>query len=186
MTIATALAPKIRMTLSEYEAIDPKLRYELIEGALIEMAPPSEEHGGVGYILTQDMANLVRKERLGMCFLAETRFIIDLSRDTALAPDWAFISTDRLPNGLSKKYSRIVPDAVIEIRSPSDRASEVRKKMELWIEAGVRIGWEFNPDTEIMTVYRPNCEPKEIGLDEIVSGEDVLPGFEMTLRKMLE
>ncbi len=185
MTVATALAPKIRMTVREYESLDPELRYELIEGELVEMAPTSEEHGVVGSDLTFQIFYYVRKNKLGKGFGAETGFVIDPIRNTVLAPDWAFIRTVRLPEKLSNKYSRIVPDAVLEVRSPSERTSEVRRKMELCVEAGVRLAWEYNPKTKRMTVYRPDKEPREIGLDEVVSGEDVIPGFSMTLREML-
>ena len=185
MTVATAFAPKTRLTVSEYEELDSELRYELIEGELVEMAPTSEEHGGVGSNLTYILTHAVRHHKLGQCFGAETGFVIDTVRNIALAPDWAFIRAKRLSESLSEKFSRIVPDAVLEVRSPSDRPVEVRRKMELWVEAGVRLAWEYNPKTKRMTVYRPDTEPLEIGLDEIVSGEEVIPGFSMTLREML-
>ena len=185
MTVETALAPKIRTNLSEYEAIDPKLRYELVQGDLVKMSPTSEVHGFVGGDLFLTLSSYVKTCKLGKCASSETGFIININPDSVLAPDWAFISSNRVPEKLSEKFSRVVPDAVLEVRSPSDRPVEVRKKMELWVEAGVRLAWEYNPRTKLMTVYRPDKEPQEIGLDEIVSGEDVIPGFSMTLREML-
>ena len=185
MTVATAFAPKTRLTVSEYEELDSELRYELIEGELAEMAPTGEQHGGVTYNLPLEASYYVKKKKLGHTFGAETGFVIDVGRNTVLAPDWAFICTDRMPENLSEKFSRVVPDAVLEVRSPSDRPVEVRRKMELWVEAGVSLAWEYNPKTKRMTVYRPDMEPQEIGLDEVVSGEDVIPGFSMTLREML-
>ena len=185
MAVATALTPKTRMTLMEYEALDPHLRYELIEGELVEMAPTGEQHGGVTYKLPLEPSYFVKKKKLGLSFGAETGFVIDVGRNTVLAPDWAFICADRLPENLSEKFSRVVPDAVLEVRSPSNRPVQVRRKMELWVAAGVRLVWEYDPKTKLMTVYRPEKEPQEIGLDDIVSGEDVIPGFAMTLREML-
>ncbi len=110
----------------------------------------------------------------------------EMPPNSLLAPDWAFIRTARLPIQPSPKFSQIVPDAVLEVRSPSDRPREVQEKMLPWIEVGVRIAWEYDPATKTMTVYRPGMEAAEIGLNGIVSGEEVIPGFEMSLREMLE
>ena len=137
--VAVATQSKIdkMMTLGEFETLDAQLRYELIEGVPVKMSPLNEAHGGLGSSIAYALTHKVRDERLGRCFLAETRFVINLNSGCALAPDWVFIRADPMPLSLSKKFSRIVPDVVLKIRSPSDRASNVESKMRMWIDAGV-------------------------------------------------
>jgi Uma2 family endonuclease len=83
-------------------------------------------------------------------------------------------------------FASIVPDAVLEVRSPSDNRREVEEKIQRWLNAGVRIVWELNPKTQVMTIYRPGEEPRRLGIDDTLTGEDVLPGFTLPLRLLFE
>ena len=183
--MAVALGKRL-LTIEDFERDYFDSRHELIRGELKEMPPSGESHGWSGTDLSYAFTHYIKQNGLGRCFLAETGFLVGRNPDSLLAPDWAFIRTIRLPIQPSPKFSQIVPDAVLEVRSPSDRPREVQEKLLQWIEAGVRIAWEYDPATKIMTVHRPDKEPIEIGLDGIVSGEDVIPGFVMSLREMLE
>ncbi len=175
------------ITAADLEKFDPEWRYDLIRGELFPMPPfPSEQHGFVTSDLATELSWFVKRNRLGRTSAAETRFVIEQNPDTAIAPDWAFIAKERAPKVPSEKFSRIVPDAILEVRSPSDREGEVVKKMKQWIAAGVRIGWELNPKKRILTVYRPNAETYQIDINGIMRGEDVLPGFELPLRSIFE
>ncbi len=183
--MAVALERRL-LSIEEFERDYFDSRYELIRGELKAMALSGESQGSSMFDIGFHLGVFVKKNRLGRCFGAETGFLVGRNPDSLLAPDWAFISTARLPIEPSPKFSQIVPDAILEVRSPSDRPREVQAKMLQWIEAGVRIAWEYDPATKMMTVYRPGTKAVEIGLDGIVSGQDVIPGFEMSLRVMLE
>ena len=182
--MAVALGKRL-LTIEEFERDYFDSRYELIRGELKTMAPTGESHGWSGTDISYAFTHYVKQNGLGRCFLAETGFLVGRNPDSLLAPDWAFIRTDRLPHQPSPKFSHTVPDAILEVRSPSDRVIQVEEKMFQWIEAGVRIGWEYDPATKTMTVYRPGMEAAEIGSDGIVSGEEVISGFEMSLKEML-
>ncbi|MBK7936236.1 MAG: Uma2 family endonuclease [Lewinellaceae bacterium] len=52
--------------------------------------------------------------------------------------------------GLQRKtkntYARIVPDFVIEVRSPSDELAAQQDKIKnVWLANGVRLAWLFDP-----------------------------------------
>ena len=175
------------ITADDFEKFDPEWRYDLIRGELFPMPPfPSEQHGFITSDLATELSGYVRRNALGRTSAAETRFVIEQNPDTSIAPDWAFIAKERAPKVLSEKFSRLVPDAILEVRSPSDRKSAVETKMKRWIAAGVRIGWELDLKKKIMTVYRPNAEPYEIDINGTISGEDVLPGFALPMRTLFE
>jgi Uma2 family endonuclease len=173
------------ITAEEFEQFDPEWRYDLIRGELVPMPPmPGDEHGAVTFDFGRKVGNFVEDHELGLCYAAETRFLIERNPDTAIAPDWAFISTERLPEKRVQGFVPIVPDAVLEVRSPSDRTTEVEAKIAQWLNAGVRLVWELNLKKRVLTVYRPGTEPRIVSLDDIVSGEDVLPGFARSLRSL--
>lgn len=182
--MATTLSSKL-ITAEEFEKFDSDARYDLVRGELRPMPPmPGEEQGALTSDLSLELCLFVRDHDLGQCYAAETRFLIAHDPDTAIGPDWAFIARSRLPKKRGKGFVPIVPDVVLEVRSPGDRKTEVRAKIALWLEAGVRIVWELNPRTRILTVYRPGAPPRELGIGAALSGEEVLPGFSLPLRRL--
>jgi Uma2 family endonuclease len=75
----------------------------------------------------------------------------DESDDTVVQPDLAVVcgAERRGPEGC-----RGAPDLVVEILSPSNTATEMARKYELYRRAGVREYWEVNPETKILHTYR--------------------------------
>ncbi len=183
---ATSVRETARLvTAEEYERMDSNLRLNLIEGELVPMPPmPGEQHGAVTMTLGAYATVYVLEHNLGRCYAAETRFIVQRNPDTTMGPDWAFTARDRLTGDALPGFSAIVPDIVLEVRSPGDTATEAEGKMQRWLRAGVRLGWEFNPATRLLTVYRPNEAPRPLSLNDTLTGEDVLPGFVFPLHRL--
>ncbi len=186
MSTETTIKPRL-ITAEEFEQFNPEWRYDLIEGELRQMPPmPGYEHGILTAEFALEAGNFVRQHQLGKCFAAETRFIIERDPDTAIGPDWAFIARERLPHPTPKGFVPIAPDAVLEVRSPSDRQPEVAKKIARWLRAGVRLVWELDPEARTLSIYRPDREPQRLGINDTLSGEEVLPGFSLPLRRLFE
>jgi Uma2 family endonuclease len=158
--------------------------YELIKGELHEMAPPGGTHGSTTSRLSVFVGSLVIDKDLGETFAAETGFLVGRDPDTVLAPDFAFVSKGRLPNPLPKSYVPVVPDIVLETRSPNDTKREVADKVEQWLALGVRLVWELNPQTRILTVHRANQMPRFLGENDTLDGEEVLPGFSVPIARL--
>ena len=174
------------ISAEEFEQFDPEWRYDLIKGELTPMPPmPGEEHGAITSDFAFEVTFFVKQRKLGQCYAAETRFLIERDPDTAIAPDWAFIRKERLPEKRQQGFVPVVPDIVLEVRSPSDRTKPVADKIQLWLDAGVPLVWELNPKTRILTVYRPGQPSRELKETDELSGEDILPGFNLPLRSVL-
>ena len=173
------------ITIEEFEKYPEDCRYDLIEGELVDMPPMAGlEHGIIGDRLASRAAVYADDHDLGAGAFAETRFTIERSPDTSIGPDWAFIAKERLPHPAPKGYAAIVPDLVLEVRSPSDTEREAVAKMQRWIRAGVRLGWELNLDAQVLTVYRQEQPPRTVDIDGVIDGEDVLPGFTLPMRRL--
>lgn len=183
----TSAPPGRPITAKEFEKFDPEWRYDLICGELIPMPPmPGAEHGVLTLDFTLEVTLFVRQHHLGACFAAETRFTIRKNPDTAIAPDWAFVAKERLPAKMPKGFLDLAPDIILEVRSPSDREKNVLAKIQRWLNAGVRIAWELNPQTQILTVHRANRKPQALGIDDTLTGEEILPGFTLPLRRLFD
>ncbi|MCS6918370.1 MAG: Uma2 family endonuclease [Fimbriimonadales bacterium] len=179
------MKPK-RMTAAEFEAryADKDGRAELIHGEVIEMSPAMPPHGMYTIRVTLPVAQFVEEHNLGEVFGAETGFTIQHADGTesVLAPDIAFISAERLPEDLPNNFWRIPPDLVVEIRSASERLIDVRKKIALWLEGGARLVWYVDPFRQQVSVHRTDGAAQTLTVNDTLSGEDVLPGFELPIR----
>lgn len=178
MTTAAAGAPDLMTADQLAELPDDGWRHELIEGELRIMAPAGFTHGRVTFRISLLVGNHVDRGSLGVCTAAETGFVVGRDPDTVRAPDLAFTRSERVPERPSQGFSEVVPDLVVEVVSPSDRASAVTKKALFWLEAGVRLVWVIDPEARVVTVHRGGDLVTLLrGDDAILSGEDVLPGF---------
>ena len=128
------------------------------------------------------LGNYVRREKLGRNFITGTGFIISTNPDTALAPDTAFVSTERL-NLISKRegYFPGVPDLTVEGISPNDRYSEVGEKVKLWLQHGTRMVIVLDPRTETLKVYRSLGDMQTLTKEDTLEGGDVVPGWTLSL-----
>jgi Uma2 family endonuclease len=160
-------------------------RYELIRGELIEMLSAGFYHGIFTDRLSSRLSVYVQDNDLGEGATAETGFKIEQNPDTVLAPDWAFIAKERLPTVWPRKgFMPVVPDFVLETRSPEDTKKEVADKVQEWLNAGVRMVWTLDPLAHTLTVHRPRLESRTFGPEDTLSGEDVIPVFTYPLSKL--
>ena len=105
------------------------------------------------------------------------------------SPDAAWISNkiiDEIPAEMRKKFLPACPEFIVEVKSPSDTVAELKEKMVEWIENGCELAWLVNPDDESVWVYRKNEEPFLQSFKQILTGYDVLKGFELNLSKLFK
>ncbi len=132
--------------------------------------------------------NWNEEHQLGEAFDSNGGFRMPLT-NSVLSPDVSFVLQSRLDElkGKDKEgFYKIAPDFVIELRSDSDRLQEVIDKMLEYIENGVRLGWLIDPQTENVHIYRLNGSHTTQTFDEKLSGEEVLPKFELDLRNIFK
>jgi Uma2 family endonuclease len=58
--------------------------------------------------------------------------------------------------------------------------------MQEYAASGVRLGWLFNPKDQQVEIYRPGQAAEVRSLPTQLSGESVLPGFELPLDRFAE
>jgi Uma2 family endonuclease len=104
--------------------------------------------------------------------------------------DAAWISNEKLAAAdaakLDESFLFLEPDFVIELRSKTDDLENLKSKMaDSWIANGVRLAWLIDPYEEKAWVYRANgsIDVLEGFSGKKLSGENVLPGFELNLEE---
>lgn len=90
---------------------------------------------------------------------------------------------DQLTVFEKEKFPPLCPDFVIELRSPSDRLPPLKEKMLEWIANGCRLAWLIDRKEEQVHIYRTDGSIEIVkSFSEKLSGEDVVPGFELALQ----
>jgi Uma2 family endonuclease len=165
-----------------------ELRIERNSKHEISIMPPSGSETGLfnaGLVIEIGAWN--RQTKLGVVFDSSAGFT--LPNDAVRAADAAWISKERwamIPEANRKKFARICPDFVAEIKSPSDSVRALQHKMREWVENGCRLGWLIDPEARQVYVYTPDqLDPPALPLGK-VSGAGVLPGLEIDLSEIFE
>lgn len=175
-----------RLTDDEFYAFcqaNATLRIEReADGQIVFEMPTNTKTGLKNADLIIDIGLWNRKTKLGL--VADSSAGFTLPDTSVRAPDVSWISYERW-NALSEKdqdkFAKICPDFVIELMSDSDETYTLPAKMEKYLQNGVRLGWVIDPFTQQTTIYRPDQEPEVKPFSEILTGDDVLIGFELTL-----
>lgn len=174
-------------TFYEFCQRNKDFRFEMNSEGELEIMPPttletSRKNNEINFQLTI----WAKKNKTGEVFESDGMFT--LPNGAKRAPDAFWISKEKY-FALSEKereegFAHIVPDFVIELRSKSDSLQKIKKKMREYIENGVRLGWLIDPYEKQVHIYRGNGEIEILENAEKVSGENVLPGFELDLTEI--
>lgn len=158
--------------------------YYLIDGELFWDMPPGGVHGDLAAELVYRLRSFADGQDLGK-FTVESGYYPTDDPHTLLAPDVAFISKARAPQPFPNKFVPIMPDLAVEIMSPTDSLQAVRRKAAVYLANGTALVWIVLPVEQGVDVCRAGegsgLNIQFVGRDGCLSGEDILPGFELEL-----
>ena len=168
-------------------AVNRDLRLERnAQGELIVNPPTGWETGERNRSLTGQLDRWYEEnEDLGKAFDSSTGFI--LPNGATRSPDASWVSQERwdaLTPEQKGTFANICPDFVVELRSSSDRLEPSQEKMREYIDNGARLGWLLNPQQRQVEIYRPGLAVEILENPTDLSGEEVLPGFVLNLRRV--
>ncbi len=176
-----------RITVADFEATNQLERVELIDGEIVEMTPSSDGSSSLAASITGMLWTHVHPNKLGRLYSADGGFVIFPDRETVRVPDVAFVRAERMPQGEARRhFPRLAPDLVVEVLSPTDRASEVLAKVAMYQEAGVALIWLVDPDAHTVTVLATNRAPVRLQPGDTLDGGAVLPEFQIAVADIFE
>jgi len=150
-------------------------KYELIRGELFEVTTAPRANFVTIRIafLIESWNQAARAGNVG----GDIGFTLERQPDTVRAPDVCFIRKGRLPREQAERgYPEMAPDLVVEVKSPNDTFGALRRKAQQFFDGGAQLIWLVEPD-RFVDVHHPGQEAQRLGLDDVISGEDILPGF---------
>jgi Uma2 family endonuclease len=123
-------------------------RYEVIKGVLYMAPAPTIKHQRASRDLEFALITFVRQQRAGEVFNAPVDVYLP-GQETPVEPDLVFVSAERA-HIISGRGIEGAPDLIVEIFSPTTWWYDLRVKLPLYQETGVREYWVV--DTEAKTV----------------------------------
>jgi Uma2 family endonuclease len=191
MTHTAAPKPKL-LTFEEYLAYDPgtDIRYELVDGELVEMPPESPENIGIARRLLLELIKHVPAELV----VWGTEIEVSGKRAKVRLPDLMVLSPESLVALAGATRSTITrdmppPALAIEVVSPgsTNRTRDYRYKHTEYAARGITEYWIVDPEEHQITVCKWVDGQYE---DTVVKGEnliksEVIPQFEITANQVL-
>ena len=171
------------MTAADLERTHlPEGLWEVIDGELVEMSPTGRRHTRPLVNLIRLLSTFVVARRLGDVLAPDSGVVLAEHPLTVRVPDTGYIRAERLRDVDDMGYYRVVPDLIVEVVSPSDRAGEVIAKALLWLDAGATIVWSVDPELETVTIFKAGQPPRVLTVADTLDGEEALPGFAVAVR----
>ena len=150
------------------------------------MAPACMDSGMRSLGVSAQLWSWNQGSKLGVAFDSSGGFT--LPNRAIRAADASWMMAERwaaVPLVERRKFTKICPDFVVEVTSPSDGLNDTREKMREYLAQGVRLGWILHPRTSLAEIYRPGRPVERMKRPATLSGEEVLPGFVLDLRGIL-
>ncbi len=160
---------------------------ELIRGVLCESMPPGVDHAQIAAKFVTRLGPFVEQRRLGRVAVGDPGIKIERDPDTVRAPDLAFFSAQRLPlDQRIQGYAEVIPELVVEVKSPRDSRDQLNDKAEMWLRQGVRLVWVAFPDERTVEAHHAEQGVALHRVDDELDGMDVLPGFACAVGPLFE
>ena len=139
-------------TEEDYYNLPGNVRAELIDGQFYYMSAPSRIHQKILMELSATIRDYIRSKN-GPCEVYPAPFAVKLfSEDdkNVVEPDISVICD---PNKLTDRGCTGAPDWIVEIVSPGNSIHDYVRKLNLYMDAGVREYWIVNPKEQEVLVY---------------------------------
>lgn len=170
------MATKTLLTIEEFLRLpvsddDRELRYELVEGELVELQPEMLLHN-----LTRDAVFFTLMRFVGIEALGTLQCwqLFHLFGSTVRRVDVAFVKSgrklplDKLPEG--------APDLAVEVVSPNDAPSEVERRISDYFAGGCKRVWVFHPEHREVYIHGLAGVTRRRA-DETLEDAELLPEF---------
>ena len=164
-------------------------RYELVDGEVVELAPPNDEHGEIAINVGTAFNIYSRRRGVGRT-RAETGYTLRTGPDTVRGPDVSFVFRPRV-EGRGSGFVPGAPDIAVEVVSPSNTAAEVARRAAEYLAAGSQRVWVVYPSVRRVVIHCADgsvisYSSDDVSSDDVITDEELLPGFSLPLSEIFE
>ncbi len=180
------------LTVDQFEQLPESegWAFELHQGRVVRMPGPGGIHGQIQARLTGMLWVSLAPRQVAGLYSTACYYLALPGGDEVLCPDMSFIVPERVPSVAYRgSYLALTPDWVIEISSPHDYRPHMQRKMQVYLAAGIRLGWVIWPNSQTVDVWRPGDAtlPSRIATPtDTLDGADIIPGLTMPVSQIFD
>ena len=164
-------------------------RYELVQGEVVILSPVNDEHSGIAINIGTAFNNYSRRYGFGQAGV-EAGYMLLTGPDTVRGPDVSFRLVPRSERRQSVGFLPGAPDIAVEVVSPSNTAATVARKVAEYLDAGAQRVWIAYPATRTashrVVIHHPDGTAITYTGDDVITDEELLPGFSLPLTEIFE
>ncbi len=153
---------------------------------IIILSPTGSRTGAVSLKIATQLEIWNEQSGSGIVFDSSTGFT--LPDGSVLSPDASWLPLEKwkvLSEEEQRRFAPVCPEFVVELKSESDRLSDLQQKMENWLTNGALLGWLIVAEEEKVYIYQAGKARQEHqGFEAELSAEPVLKGFALKLSKL--
>lgn len=178
----TTMKPRGTATLEDLLNMpDDGQKHELVDGEIV-VSPTGLRHSEVAGKILHVIAAFLEASPIGKVYTPDVG--IWLPNGNLRSPDVTFVRNEKLPDGKSPDtFGEVVPDLAVEVLSPHDSPRQVAAKIGEFLDCGVPLVWLVDPARRTVTEYRSLSDTTQLGGDDTITAEAVLPGFSASVAR---
>ena len=176
------------LTAEEFERMpDPGYPTELVRGRIVAMNPPGFRHGAVCVNIVRIVGGYLDRDDRGRLVSNDSGTITERGPDTVRGMDVGYYSYERLPREKRPQgYPGVSPDAVFEVKSPSDRWSDLLEKTAEYLKSGVIKVCIVDPQRRTVTIYSQDEPERALSENDIFELPEIFPGLSVPVARFFE
>jgi Uma2 family endonuclease len=177
------------MTAEEYMALPDSFDgpTELVKGVLVTMPPPWPRHGELCARIVYLLQRYLEEHPIGRVVSNDSSMVTEREPDTVRGPDVSYYSFARTPQGpLPAGLLSVPPEVTFEVRSPSDRWSQLHIKVAEYLAVGVLAACVVDDRTKSVHIFHADREPQVLGVDDEFSLPAILGEFRVSVVRFFE
>jgi Uma2 family endonuclease len=179
---------KTRVSAEEYKQFislpeNRNRRFELIGGAIVESFP-TLRHGLIGSNILGPLWLHNAERQLGVA-MTPVSYQMPGDNHNIHIPDVSFIAGTESPI-VDKGNVPRMPDLAVEVKSRTNTYKELREKAAYYLANGSKLVWLVYSEKRLIEVYTLDGDVDILTEDDTLTGGDVLPGFELSVRDIFK
>jgi len=182
------------ITVEEVEALNAKgITREIVDGKWVmpdeETRMAGKQHGAIAAKLNYFLVAYVMENPVGTVYADNTSYVLESDAhgvELIRVPDVSFVRTERIDRENPNSSHYLAPDIAIEVISPSETGTEIRRKLKDYLRTGTRQVWQVYPDTKEIMVWLADGTVNTYEIGQTIPGGELLPGFELDVTRIFE
>ncbi|MFT3766657.1 MAG: Uma2 family endonuclease [Minicystis sp.] len=175
-----------RMTFEEAAQLDPDEQPgEIVDGEWVPVTKGTWRHGEIASAINFLLRLYAREHEGWSVSVADPGVKLSRNPDRLRGPDVAMVRAERVPKGKGVDgWLDGAPDLAVEVVGDSQTISELTKKALEYLAAGAKMVWVVDVEPQRVVLFTPPDRVRILGVDDVLEGGDVLPGFRCKVAEM--